>query len=54
MIDFSLTAEQKALQKVAREFSQEVLKPVIRAADAEPDPQKGLHPGAARHARGHL
>ena len=42
MIDFSLTAEQKALQKVAREFSQEGPQPAIRAADAEPDPQKGF------------
>ncbi|MGD9508485.1 MAG: acyl-CoA dehydrogenase family protein, partial [Geminicoccaceae bacterium] len=42
MIDFSLTPEQKALQKVAREFSQEVLKPLVRAADAEPDPLKGF------------
>lgn len=42
MIDFSLTVEQKALQRVAREFAQEVLKPLVRAADAEPDPQKGF------------
>ena len=42
MIDFTLTAEQKALQKLAREFAQEVLKPLVRAADAEPDPQKGF------------
>src|SRR5437763_5881411 len=41
-IDFSLTPQQKELQKVAREFSQEVLKPLIAAADAEPDPQKGF------------
>jgi alkylation response protein AidB-like acyl-CoA dehydrogenase len=41
-IDFSLTPQQKELQRVAREFSQEVLKPLIRAADAEPDPQKGF------------
>ena len=27
MIDFTLTAEQKTLQKVAREFSKEILKP---------------------------
>ena len=40
MIDFTLTAEQKALQNLAREFAQEVLKPLVRAADAEPDPQK--------------
>ena len=42
MIDFSLTAEQKTLQKVAREFSKDILKPVVRAADAEPDPHQGL------------
>lgn len=41
-IDFSLTPQQKELQKVAREFSQEVLKPLVAAADAEPDPQKGF------------
>jgi alkylation response protein AidB-like acyl-CoA dehydrogenase len=41
-IDFTLTAEQKALRKVAREFAQEILKPLVRAADAEPDPQKGF------------
>ena len=42
MIDFSLTPEQKTLQKVAREFSWDVLAPIIKAADAEPDPQKGF------------
>lgn len=42
MIDFSLTPEQQALKKVAREYSQEVLKPLVRAADAEPDPLKGF------------
>ncbi len=41
-IDFSLTPQQKELQKVAREFSEEVLKPLVAAADAEPDPQKGF------------
>jgi alkylation response protein AidB-like acyl-CoA dehydrogenase len=41
-IDFSLTPQQKELQRVAREFAQEVLKPLITAADAEPDPQKGF------------
>ncbi len=41
-IDFSLTPEQKALRKVAREFAQDVLKPLVKAADAEPDPQKGF------------
>jgi len=42
MIDFSLTPEQKTLQKVAREYSEDILKPVIREADAEPDPIKGF------------
>jgi len=42
MIDFSLTAEQKTLQKVAREFSQEILKPLVAAADAEQDPLKSF------------
>jgi alkylation response protein AidB-like acyl-CoA dehydrogenase len=41
-IDFTLTAEQKALKKLAREFSQEILKPLVKAADAEPDPQRGF------------
>jgi alkylation response protein AidB-like acyl-CoA dehydrogenase len=42
MIDFTLSPEQKALQQVAREFAQDVLKPLIRDADAEPDPLKGF------------
>jgi alkylation response protein AidB-like acyl-CoA dehydrogenase len=42
MIDFSLTPEQKTLQKVAREFSQEILKPLVHAADAEQDPLKSF------------
>ncbi len=41
-IDFSLTPEQKGIQAAAREFAQQVLKPAVRAADAEPDPQKGF------------
>lgn len=41
-IDFTLTPEEKGLQKTAREFAQEVLKPVVARADAEPDPQKGF------------
>src|SRR5690606_41765170 len=41
-IDYSLTSQQRALQKVAREFAQDVLKPLVKAADAEPDPQKGF------------
>jgi nitroalkane oxidase len=42
MIDFSLTPEQRTLQKVAREYSEDILKPAVRAADAEPDPIKGF------------
>src|ERR1043165_4679079 len=41
-IDFSLTDDQKALQRTAREFAQEVLKPVVADADAEPDTQKAF------------
>lgn len=41
-IDFTLTPEQKGIQAAARQFAHEVLKPVVRAADAEPDPQKGF------------
>ncbi len=41
-IDFTLTPEQKALQQAAREFAQDVLKPLVAKADAEPDPQKGF------------
>jgi alkylation response protein AidB-like acyl-CoA dehydrogenase len=41
-IDFSLTPEQLELRRVAREFSEEILRPLIAAADAEPDPQKGF------------
>ena len=41
-VDFTLTSEQKALRNMAREFAQEFLKPLVRAADAEPDPQKGF------------
>ena len=37
-IDFTLSREQKELQRTAREFSQEVLKPIVAAADACPDP----------------
>lgn len=41
-IDFELTQEQRMLQKTARDFSQEVLKPHVATADAEPDPQKAF------------
>lgn len=40
--DFTLTPEQVALQKTAKEFAQEILKPLVAKADAEPDPLKGF------------
>ncbi len=41
-IDFTLTPEQRALQQRAREFAQEILRPIVAEADAEPDPQKAF------------
>lgn len=41
-IDFTLSPEQKKLQRAGREFSQDVLKPIVAKADAEPDPQKAF------------
>jgi nitroalkane oxidase len=41
-IDFTLTPEQKMLQKTAREFAQDSLKPLVARADAELDPQKAF------------
>ncbi|MEW5979024.1 MAG: acyl-CoA dehydrogenase family protein [Acidobacteriota bacterium] len=41
-IDFTLTPEQITLQKTAREFAQEILKPLVAKADAEADPLKGF------------
>jgi hypothetical protein len=38
----AVISEQKSLQRTAREFAQEVLKPVVAAADAEPDTQKAF------------
>lgn len=42
-IDFTLTREQKDIQMAAREFAQDVLAPVVRAADEEPDPLRGFN-----------
>jgi alkylation response protein AidB-like acyl-CoA dehydrogenase len=39
-IDFTMSAEQRKIQAMAREFAQEVLAPDIPAADREPDPLK--------------
>ena len=41
-IDFTLTDGQKALQQQARQFAQDVLRPIVAQADSEPDPQRGF------------
>lgn len=41
-IDFTLTAQQRRYQRLAREFATEILAPHVREADAEPDPQKAF------------
>jgi nitroalkane oxidase len=41
-IDFTLTPDQQKLQKIARAFSEDVLKPVVKEADLEPDTQKAF------------
>ncbi|MCD0423444.1 acyl-CoA/acyl-ACP dehydrogenase [Rubrivivax sp. JA1024] len=42
-IDFTLTNAQRRLQRVAREFANDILAPLVRAADEDPDPQRGFH-----------
>jgi alkylation response protein AidB-like acyl-CoA dehydrogenase len=37
-IDFTMSAEQRQIQKMARAFSENILAPVIPASDREPDP----------------
>jgi len=41
-IDFTLTSAQQRLQRNAREFALEILQPLVRAADEEPDTQKAF------------
>jgi alkylation response protein AidB-like acyl-CoA dehydrogenase len=41
-IDFTLSDSQRELQASARDFAENVLAPVVREADAEPDPMKGF------------
>jgi nitroalkane oxidase len=41
-IDFTLTNEQREVQANARDFAENVLAPVVREADAEPDPLRGF------------
>lgn len=42
-IDFTLSKDQRDLQMMARDFAQNVLLPVIREADEEPDPLRGFN-----------
>ena len=41
-IDFTLSPAQQRLQRNAREFAVEVLQPLVKAADEEPDTQKAF------------
>jgi nitroalkane oxidase len=41
-IDFTLTSYQKRLQRIAREFANEILAPLVRAADENQDPQQAF------------
>lgn len=41
-VDFTLSDEQRKLQHDVRAFSENVLQPVVAAADAEPDPLEGF------------
>lgn len=41
-IDFTLTDQQKRMQLDVREFAQNTLAPVVRQADAEPDPLRAF------------
>ena len=41
-IDFTLTSSQQKLQRNARDFALEILQPIVKAADEEPDTQKAF------------
>src|SRR6201994_3711559 len=41
-IDFTLTSAQQKLQRNAREFATEILQPLVKTADEEPDTQKAF------------
>lgn len=41
-IDFTLTSYQRRLQRIAREFANEILAPLVGAADEESDPQRAF------------
>jgi nitroalkane oxidase len=42
-IDFTLTPDQQVLQESARDFAENILRPVVREADEEPDPLRGFN-----------
>lgn len=42
MVDFTLTDEQKALQKLAHDFAQNEIRPYIKDVDQNPDPNKSF------------
>ena len=50
-IDFTLSPEQKKVQMDARDFAENVLAPVVRDADAEPDPLKAFQKTKRRTSR---
>jgi alkylation response protein AidB-like acyl-CoA dehydrogenase len=41
-IDFTLTTAQQRLQRIAREFAVEILQPLVRTADEEPNTQEAF------------
>jgi nitroalkane oxidase len=41
-IDFTLNTAQQRLQRIAREFAVEILQPLVKAADEEPDTQQAF------------
>jgi alkylation response protein AidB-like acyl-CoA dehydrogenase len=41
-IDFTLSEQQRQLQLDARRFARNVLAPIVREADAEPDPLRAF------------
>ena len=41
-IDFTLTSAQQKLQRNAREFAVDILQPIVKTADEEPDTQKAF------------
>ena len=42
MVDFTLTDEQKALRRLAHDFAQNEIRPYIKDADQNPDPNKSF------------